>query len=117
MADLVGEAYLKAMQSEAVTLKVGPQNEEIVVSKEMLMRKSETFAKLLSKPGLTELSLSHVGVAVSKLFVRWCYQVRPPRKAAGLVNGADESQEQVQGLDAPGLEARKQWKLLMMDLW
>lgn len=75
MADLSGDDFVKAIQSETVTLKVGPHNKEIVVSRALLSLKSKTFARLLSKPGITELELPHVGVAVSKMFVCWCYQV------------------------------------------
>jgi hypothetical protein len=70
------DAYMSALQSESVTLKVGPKGDHFVVSKGMLTRQSDTFNKLLSKPGLTELELPGVGLAVGKMFVCWCYQVR-----------------------------------------
>lgn len=75
MADLSGDAFVQALQSETVTLLVGPSAEPLTVSKALLCLKSDTFARLLSKPDLTELRLQGVGVVVSKIFVCWCYQV------------------------------------------
>ncbi|KAK4554658.1 hypothetical protein LTR86_008160 [Recurvomyces mirabilis] len=99
MADMAGEAFVQAVQSEAVTLRVGPNGEALVIAKALLASKSDNFATLLSKPDLTELVLPNIGVAVTKIFICWCYQDRIP------------------SLDKPGWEARTQFKELMIDLW
>ncbi|KAK4543003.1 hypothetical protein LTR36_006001 [Oleoguttula mirabilis] len=100
MAELSGDAFVKALRSETVTLFVGPMAEPLTVSKALLCHKSDTFAKLLSKPGLTHLQLPGIGVPVGKIFVCWCYQ------------------ERLQGIKAqPTLPERKEWKRLLIDLW
>ncbi|KAK5132741.1 hypothetical protein LTR08_008707 [Meristemomyces frigidus] len=100
MVNLSGDAFVQALQSETVTLLVGPAAEPIIVSKALLRLKSDTLATLLSKPGLNQLELPGIGVDVSKTFVCWCYQ--------------DRLQELP--LKAP-LPERKQIKELLIDLW
>ncbi|KAK5723618.1 hypothetical protein LTR15_005317 [Elasticomyces elasticus] len=97
--DLAGNAFVRTLQSESVTLKIGTNLEEIVVPKALLAKKSDNFAKLLSKQGLSELHLPEVGVSVCNVFIRWCYQERilPPHD--------------------PGDKHRKEWKELMIDTW
>lgn len=75
MADMAGEAFVQALQSEAVTLRVGPNREVLTIAKALLASKSDHFATLLSKPDLTELVLPNIGVVVIKIFICWCYQV------------------------------------------
>jgi len=75
MADMIGEAFVQAVQSEAVTLRVGPHGVALTIAKALLASKSDNFATLLSKPDLTELILPQIGVAVTKIFICWCYQV------------------------------------------
>lgn len=76
MADISGEAFVKAIQSETITLLVGPNAEPLTVSKVLLCHRSDFFTKhLRTKPDLTELLLPGIGVAISKMFVCWCYQV------------------------------------------
>ncbi|KAK4888048.1 hypothetical protein LTR27_013007 [Elasticomyces elasticus] len=97
--DLAGNAFIQTLQSESVTLKIGKTLEEIVVPKALLAKKSDTFAKLLSKLGLSELQLPEVDVNVCNVFIRWCYQERilPPHD--------------------PGDKHRKEWKELMIATW
>ncbi|KAK4958844.1 hypothetical protein LTR10_003641 [Elasticomyces elasticus] len=59
--DLAGNAFVQTLQSESVTLKIGKNLDEIVVPKALLAKKSDNFAKLLSKQGLSELQLPEVG--------------------------------------------------------
>ncbi|KAK3676079.1 hypothetical protein LTR78_004271 [Recurvomyces mirabilis] len=99
MGDMAGEAFVQAIQSVAVTLRVGPHGEALIIAKALLASKSENFAPFLSKPDLTELVLPGIGVAVTKIFICWCYQDRIPP------------------LDKPSWEARTQFKELVIDLW
>ncbi|KAK5118795.1 hypothetical protein LTR62_000004 [Meristemomyces frigidus] len=54
MAGRSSEAFVKALQSETVVLRVGPSCEGLTISKTLLTCKSEYLAILLSEPDLTE---------------------------------------------------------------
>ncbi|KAK5119683.1 hypothetical protein LTR85_007259 [Meristemomyces frigidus] len=100
MAGLSGDAFVKALQSDPIQFIVGPTAVPLTISKALLCHKSETFAKLLSKPGLLELRLPNVGADVGKIFVCWCYQGR------------------LQGLGVnPSAADRREWKELLINLW
>lgn len=49
MADLTGDAFVKALQSENITLLVGKEQQQMTISKDLLCVKSPFVAKLVAK--------------------------------------------------------------------
>ena len=96
MADITGNAFMKALQSENVHLVVGESQEEITIAKGVLRMKCAYIADLATKcegkalstelmtrkqwltqmcPGI--LVLPEESITAVKMFVVWCYQVSP----------------------------------------
>lgn len=116
MADLSGDAFVKALQSETITLLAGRTEEAVTISKTLLFLKCEFLANIVDKSGrkqvvpfmqtgaiLTDIAVlglqSESSTAV-KLFVCWCYQ------------------ERLQSLrPSASLADHKEWKNTLIDLW